>query len=311
MPQVAHPRVMSVVTNCQGPVLVGRFLRPASQQFKARYRMAGMYQIQLVQPGDLPDIARSLEASDVILAQPLVSTPYDILRIDNLRDYAQRKGKQLILFPALHFSALTPGARRTPKRAPGYPFGATEDLVLAGCYALGLPVPVAERLYHGCVWLPEGRPKALVDAGIKAFRSREADFETDIQVADFYAANWRRTRLHYIKSHPTADVYRHLLSQLAPHLGLDDLDLEATGTLRGNAIFALPHMAWLREALDLEFDEDPGMGRMNNEDLPFSQIIAAHYSYYDSLGRRAVLADMKQHSKPLLKHLTKARWRQL
>ena len=137
-------RVMSVITNCQGPVLVQRFLANASAQFKTRYRAGGVHQIQLVQAPDVPKIQADLDASDVILAQPLVSTPFEALQLDNLRDYAQRKGKQLILFPALHFVALTPGFRATPPgRAPGYPFGATEDLVLAACYGLGASVAAA------------------------------------------------------------------------------------------------------------------------------------------------------------------------
>ncbi len=299
-------KAMSVITNCQGPVLVQRFLAHASAQFKTRYHLAGVHQIQLVQAAHMPQIEEQLAQSDVILAQPLISTPFEALQLDNLRAFAHRSGKQLILFPALHFSALTPGIRATPKRGPGYPFGATEDLVLAGCYALGLPVATAAHLYHNMRWLPKGRPAEIVEAGLDQFRTREVKLNTDIPVSDFYEANWRNLRLHYIKSHPTASVYRHLLTKLAPLLGLDDLDLEATRDLRGNAIFALPHMDWLRAELELSFDEDPGQGRLNNEDVPFATIIAALYAYYDTLGRKAVLRDIKAQNAHLLALLSKA-----
>ena len=121
------PKVL-FLANCQG-AQYSNFLRVGSENFASGWHSLKSIQAQAVKASDAPWLRKQLEEADILVAQPLYSTPVEEIRAAALKDYAERTGKHLIMIPALQFDALLPGV--VPSQwadTPGYPFSANEDM---------------------------------------------------------------------------------------------------------------------------------------------------------------------------------------
>lgn len=278
------------ITNCQGPVLLQRFLRAASADFAAQFQIMPAVQVHLLSGGDAPRVRAALAEADTIVAQPIRNSIVAECTIAHLRATVKAAGgaKELILFPALHFDALQFASVPCPWKGPGYPFGATEDMALAAAYVAGLSPEAAVAFYHDEPLADAETLHRLVEANIHAFETREADAQTDLPMSCYYRANWRRERLHHVKSHPCANVYRALSERLAQRLGLEDYCSDRLVGVVGNNQFELPIKVWVQQALALEFASDPDQVLVQNQPMPFSAFIARLFAFYDTVGAAEV-----------------------
>lgn len=276
MPPKKH---LTYITNCQGPVLIRQFLLPGSQQFADSYELVVTPQIQQVQDHHIEGICQAFDRSDVILAQPFPNTPFEELTVEALRHLAQVRGKQLIFFSSLHLPAFfpthIPGGYTEP-----FPFEYNEDIVLLNLYLKGVTPKTAVDLYHKMDLFSEDFLLSGIHQNIQDFRHRETTFETDIKVAEFYKQTWQKERLHYIRAHPTAPVFRFIAEDVYRRLGFDITNPDAFGASLGASWISMPIMGSLKDGFGLQFSDDPFTARINNEDVPFEGLVANIFDFY-------------------------------
>lgn len=284
-----------VISNCQGPVLMNRFLKKCSKSFASRFNSKGVFQVQNLTNEDIPAISEALDSSEVIIAQPIVGTEIEKIRISALKEFAVVNDRHLITFPAAHFSCLTPTARPRFWKSDNLPFGANDDLALGTFFLKGLSVEDATMAYHEVEIYTRDELETLIEQNIIEFEKREEAFDTTIPLSGFYRENWRRERLHYVKSHPTSIVYQYLAKQMATYLGVDDLDQELLASQLGNSNISMPIMRKVKQTLKLEFDDDEATGRHKNLVIPFQEIVQKFYDYYNTLDPEEIEPKIKYH----------------
>ncbi|CUH53338.1 WcbI family polysaccharide biosynthesis putative acetyltransferase [Shimia marina] len=281
------------ITNCQGPALFWRFLKPGAADFDARFHFLRPIQVHLLTAQDAENAAKVIDEADVIVAQPIVRSPVDAVKYDNLKALCATQGKQLFTIPALHFSGQF-ALERTCVWDNAYPFGRTEDEALVRLFAAGASVEEAARFYHEEPLMSRAELLAQMDRAVDEFRTREESFDYDIAMSGFYSDNWRKARLHHVKAHPTAYVYRDLSIKVAEMLGLNDFDLARAEGALGNNQFELPLKRWVMDALDMEFEQRDDVALFHNEAIPFTQLIETLWQYYETQGREAVERSLPQ-----------------
>lgn len=276
------------VTNCQGPTLVQRFLRRACPDFENRFAVIPPVQVHLLAPDSVEAVAAAIEVADVILAQPIAKSAIPEVEYLNLK---RRAGsKTLILFPALHYDAIFATASKSvwTKHEP-YPFGDTEDQALAAAFCLGITEQAAIQAWHEVPIYSGTELAAMLESNLQEFEAREARFDLDVRMSDFYRTAWRTDVLHHVKSHPRATTYEALADRLAPRLDLIAPDFQLAPQRRGNDVFGLPLKRWVHAALGMAVDEDFESGFLQNNSVPLREIVKVLWSYYSSVGRETVL----------------------
>jgi hypothetical protein len=271
------------ITNCQGPVLAKWYLERCSEQFRQRYSRLPFVEVQKLRAGD--DVAGLVEQADVIIAQPVTACPVDAARHQSL----VASGKRVIFMTALHFNGVQPLTATSVWKDRPYPFGQTEDIALAAAFVSGLSPEAAERAYHDVPLLTLEELERGIEGNIAGFRKRETQFGTDVRMSDYYADTWRTTRLHHVKSHPTAAPYFELMRRVADVLELTDVDA-SLARAQGNDQFALPLKRWVLDTLGCAIDDDPEMGHLETLRVPFRDIIAALWRAYGAAGAEEVAA---------------------
>ncbi|MCO5977742.1 WcbI family polysaccharide biosynthesis putative acetyltransferase [Ideonella oryzae] len=279
-----------IISNCQGPALFGRFIRPGAPSFESKWDWLGSVEVHKIQAADAGKIIERIEQADVICTQPIQNSSLEEVKIESLRDHATKRGKRLVVFPALHFDALFfAHAPRSSEWGKDYPFGATEDAVILACYLSGMDVKETQRVFHE---VPLSTAEALglaLAVNVQQFHDREQKFRTDIRISDFYADWALKKRLHYIKSHPTAEVYREMAIRLCGQLEMGDFVLERVIDARGNDQFSLPVKGWVKSSLKADFTDDPEMANFENKPVPFGEVIKKLHQFYSHQPRESLL----------------------
>ena len=277
-----------VISNCQGPLLHHSFLRTASRRFASTYEPIGDLQVHKLAAHEAARVEALIEQAEVILTQPIVNARLESCTLASLR---KRVGKRIEVFPALHFDALLPGAVFNTWKAPNFPFGFwEEDVSFAAAYCAGLTPDQTLTAFHEIPVLSPAQIEARVAWSVGQIRQRETEAEVEVPMSDFYADSWRDTALHYEKSHPKTAPYLELCRRFARRFDLDDLDLSLVRDHPGNCHFGLPIKAWVKQAGQLRFDDDPGVALVETRPAPFEEVIAAHLEFYATRGVAAVQA---------------------
>ncbi len=292
-----------IISNCQGPTLFGRFIKNYYPGFSEKFELLPYLQVQSLKPGDNQRVMELIKLADIICAQPVLASGCDPVKHVNLLDICQKAGKPLILFPALHFDCLSPGVKRTAWAGtvvPPYPFGQNEDLVLASSFLCGASPEQASQVYHQFAFMNAKSLKSAIAENIEEFVSRENQFSLDIRISDFYEATWRSSRLHYVKSHPFRDVYDEMAKRFAVRLELGEGNFSDSPNLSGNNQFSMPVKKWVKEILQLSFDDDPNQALFNNQMLAFDELIRIIFDFYSASGRDEVMNVLKLKDSKLL-----------
>ncbi len=275
------------ITNCQGPTLLNRFLRRGYADFERQYQSLPVIQIHRRSPEDAPREQEMMAQADVIVAQPVFAQGH-ALHFEAIRRLCDAGGKTLLTIPALHFSGQFATERTTVW--PGeYPFGRTEDLLLAALYCKGISASEAATGYHATEVFTGQELRAQVDRAIEEFRARERAVDYSISMSGYYAQHLREDWLHYVKSHPRACVYAYMVEQVAGRLGCVEATPDQTVGAKGNDQFSLPLKAWVKQSLGLRCADEEGACYFQNAKIPFEEVISHLWAYYDRIGRAQIL----------------------
>lgn len=292
-----------IISNCQGPTLFGRFIKNYYPDFSEKFELLPYLQVQLLKPADNQRVMDLIGQADIVCAQPVLASGCDPVKHVNLVDICKNAGKELILFPAMHFDCLFPGVKRTAWAGtvvPPYPFGQNEDLVLASCFLCDATPQQASQVYHQFAFLNAKSLNAAIAENINEFVSRETQHCLDIRISDFYEATWRNRRLHYVKSHPLRDAYDEMAKRFAVRLELGESKDPDTLNLLGNNQFSMPIKAWTKELLQLSFADDPDVALFNNQEIPFEELIRIIFDFYSANGKDEVMQVLKLKDSKLL-----------
>jgi Polysaccharide biosynthesis enzyme WcbI len=271
------------IANCQGPVLINRFLREACLSFEATYPIQRIVQVQQLKAQDQARVREEIALADVILAQPVWNSVVPEVTLPVLRKLVE--GKRLELFPALHWDAIFATSTATGwKGVAGYPFGQTEDMAIAAAFACGLSVTEAMEAWHGVPVLETAVLRDQVEANLRGFETRESAAEVTIPMSDFYRQSWQGDVLHYVKSHPRAIVYETLVPRLVQRLELGEVDLSRVTDRRGNGQLGLPVKRWVHRALELTCAGEFDFGRLDNQVVPLGEVFERLWGFYRAQG---------------------------
>ena len=281
------PKIL-FLANCQGPQY-HTFLRSGSESYVRDWRFVKTIQAQLIKASDAPFLLAQMDQADVIVAQPLFSAPIEEIHPSAIRDWTERKGKKLISVPALQFDALAFGTVPALWRGvPNYPFAANENMLITAAYILGISAKETAELYHGAKLLNEQQLLARVEHGISAFRNREEESKADIIASEYYAQNWRKSRLHFAKGHPLPEVMRHFAGALARELRIPDFDADRTGEIKGSFGYCLPIPRWVKNNAALEFETDHDTVCCEQKYMTLEDFVQIMFEFYDVQGRDEV-----------------------
>ncbi|MEP2718668.1 WcbI family polysaccharide biosynthesis putative acetyltransferase [Pseudophaeobacter sp.] len=276
------------LANCQG-FSYNNFLRTGSESYVRDWHFLKTIQAHLIKDSDAPFLLEQMEQADVIVAQPLLSVGIEEMRPTAIRGWTERKGKQLIVVPALQYDALMFGM--VPSLwpdVPSFPFAANEHMLFAAAYICGLSAKEAAELYQDAALLTGNELRGRVEAGISAFKEREKEAGADIIASDYYAQHWRTSSLHFAKGHPLPEVMRHFTGALAEKLGISDFDPARTGALKGAFGHCMPIPRWVKAALELEFEIDHDTICSDEKYMPLEDFIQTMFDWYDVQGRAEV-----------------------
>lgn len=282
-----------VISNCQGPPLVERFLPALFDDFAAKYDPAPAIQVHRLRNGKdearAGEIAAALDRADVILAQPVLNCPVEALTIDAVEDFAARRGRALITFPALHLPSLFL-TEIGSEALPGHPMGGVDDAVLMAAFLLGLAPSAAARVFHETAIRTPAEARDRVAQNLARFEEKEVAHDLTLRASPLYRALWRDERLHHSRAHPTAALYRRFAALFAGPLELRGGPVAEAGSQSGNSRSAYPLKRWLAAALDLRIEDDPDSALVEHAATPFEAAIRTLYRHYEAEGRDAVAA---------------------
>jgi hypothetical protein len=286
-----------VISNCQGPLLF-KNLQSVSVAFSRRYQVMIAKQVQQLSAADTLSVLDLISEADIVCTQPLQSNPIKELNHQVLSNLLVNSGKRLITFPALHFDALFPGATKHLWQSNlDYPFGATEDILLAYCFVLGLSPQEARNVYHHMPFLTRQQLLSNISQNLDKFIERETAFNVDFTVSDFYREMWPTVRLHYVKSHPCPVVYREVMMRMGKVLELPDLKPENVGKQAANDQFYLPVRSWVKQQLDLSFVDDEDCAIVDRKAISFLTFIERLWTFYKDVGKNVVCDKLMLHKR--------------
>jgi hypothetical protein len=242
-------------------------------------------QAQTIKAADAPWLKTQMEAADVIVAQPLYSTPVVDVRVAPLRAWTAATGTPLIMIPALQYDVIFPSVIPVQWPKPSnYPFGATENVMIAAGFVCGMSVTDTASFFHDVPLLQPGRLQERMEKSALAYQQREADAVCTIAASAYYAQNWRSSRLHFIKGHPLPDVLRHFSAALAQALGIDDFNPSATAALTGPHGYRMPIQRWVKAQLETSFKEADDTACRGGTEITLHEMIEGMFQWYATIG---------------------------